>query len=123
MRGGRVSQPLRRSQDRRCQTSFFSAIYRRLSMCLRRTLMQSSSLSRHFRRDDLPVAIIGAGPIGLAAAAHLLQRGETPIILEAGATVGANIANWGHVRFFSPWKYSIDAAARTLLEPQGWIAP
>src|SRR5579875_3566340 len=25
--------------------------------------------------------------------------------------------------FFSPWKYSIDAAARTLLEPQGWIAP
>jgi glycine/D-amino acid oxidase-like deaminating enzyme len=73
--------------------------------------------------DILPVAIIGAGPVGLAAAAHLLLRGETPLVLEAGDTVGAHIAQWGHVRFFSPWKYAIDTASRTLLESQGWVAP
>ena len=31
------------------------------------------------------VAIIGAGPVGLAAAAHVLERGLTPIVLEAGS--------------------------------------
>ncbi len=71
----------------------------------------------------LPVAIIGAGPVGLAAAAHLLLRGETPLVLEAGDAVGAHIAQWGHVRFFSPWKYAIDTASRTLLDAQGWVAP
>ena len=34
--------------------------------------------------ETLPVAIIGAGPVGLAAAAHLVLRGERPIVLEAG---------------------------------------
>ncbi|HUY75717.1 MAG TPA: NAD(P)-binding protein [Ktedonobacterales bacterium] len=66
---------------------------------------------------------MGAGPVGLAAAAHLLQRGETPLVLEAGATVGANVAQWGHVRFFSPWKYCVDTASRALLETQGWTMP
>ena len=37
----------------------------------------------------LPVAIIGAGPVGLAAAAELLARGETPVVLEAGGAIGA----------------------------------
>ncbi|MGA7204499.1 MAG: FAD-dependent monooxygenase, partial [Specibacter sp.] len=32
------------------------------------------------RRNDLPVAIIGAGPVGLAAAANLIERGITPVI-------------------------------------------
>jgi cation diffusion facilitator CzcD-associated flavoprotein CzcO len=46
----------------------------------------------------LPVAVIGAGPVGLAAAAHLLARGETPIIFEAGDTVDHSIRAWsaGH---------------------------
>lgn len=33
---------------------------------------------------DLPVVVIGAGPAGLAAAAHLVERGIEPLILEAG---------------------------------------
>ena len=82
-----------------------------------------SSFSATSTTDILPVAIIGAGPVGLAAAAHLLLRGETPLVLEAGDAVGAHIAQWGHVRFFSPWKYAIDTASRTLLESQGWVAP
>ncbi|MEZ4661353.1 MAG: NAD(P)-binding domain-containing protein [Caldilineaceae bacterium] len=71
----------------------------------------------------LPVAIIGAGPIGLAAAAHLVARGETPIVFEAGAEVGANIRTWGHVQLFSPWRWCLDKASVTLLERNGWQAP
>jgi len=73
--------------------------------------------------SHLPVAIIGAGPIGLAAAAHLLARGETPLVFEAGDEVGANIRKWAHVRLFSPWKYLVDTASRELLEEAGWAAP
>ncbi len=73
--------------------------------------------------NDLPIAIIGAGPVGLAAAAHLLQRGLTPYVLEAGEQAGASIRAWGHVRLFSPWRYVVDTAARTLLEEQGWELP
>ena len=72
---------------------------------------------------NLPVAIIGAGPVGLAAAAHVLARGETPLVLEAGATVGASIRKWGHVRLFSPWQYNIDPASERLLVEGGWVAP
>ena len=73
--------------------------------------------------DSLPVAVIGAGPIGLAAAAHLLQRGETPLILEAGSEVAANIRTWGHVPLFSPWRYLIDSASQALLEQTDWQTP
>src|SRR5919107_3664725 len=73
--------------------------------------------------SPLPVAVIGAGPVGLAAAAHLLAQGESPVIFEAGASVGANVLNWGHVRLFSPWRYVVDAAARDLLEDSGWLEP
>lgn len=73
--------------------------------------------------DQLPVIIIGAGPVGLAAAAHVLERGLTPVVLEAGASVGAAIAQWGHTRLFSPWEYNIDDAARRLLDTTGWDAP
>ncbi len=71
----------------------------------------------------LPVVIIGAGPIGLAAAAHTLERGLQPLIFEAGPTAGAAISDWGHIRLFSPWQFNIDAAARRLLEPTGWTSP
>src|SRR5882724_2755106 len=69
------------------------------------------------------VAIIGGGPVGLAAAAHALQRGFTPIVLEAGPAVGHAVRQWGHVRMFSPWEYNIDQAARRLLENTGWNSP
>jgi thioredoxin reductase len=71
----------------------------------------------------LPVAIIGGGPVGLAAAAHLASRGESFFLLEAGNQVGANIATWGHVRLFSPWRYNIDKAALALLEKHHWEQP
>lgn len=72
---------------------------------------------------QLPVVVIGAGPVGLAAAAHLIERGLTPLILEAGASVGAGMLTWKHVRMFSPWEFSIDRAARALLNAEGWREP
>ncbi|WP_328851283.1 NAD(P)-binding domain-containing protein [Micromonospora globbae] len=73
--------------------------------------------------DQLPVAVIGAGPVGLAAAAHLHERGLPFLVLEAGDTAGAAVRQWGHVRVFSPWRYNIDSSARRLLDDAGWPAP
>src|SRR5699024_11019512 len=70
-----------------------------------------------------PVVIIGAGPIGLAAAAHLSERGLPFVVLESGSTAAGAIADWGHTRLFSPWQYNLDAAAQRLLEASGWTAP
>ncbi|ANN31995.1 hypothetical protein A9498_10075 [Bacillus thuringiensis serovar coreanensis] len=55
---------------------------------------------------QLPVAIIGGGPVGLAAAAHLARNGESFILLEAGQNIEANILTWSHVRLLSPWQYN-----------------
>ena len=73
--------------------------------------------------ETLPVAIIGAGPVGLAAAAQLVSRGEVPILFEAGAEVGAGVRQWGHVRVFSPWRYNVDPTAAAMLEKTGWTMP
>ncbi len=73
--------------------------------------------------SELPVVVIGAGPEGLAAAAHLLDRGLEPLVLEAGDGPAAAVAEWGHVRLFSPWPELVDKAAARLLEPSGWAAP
>jgi cation diffusion facilitator CzcD-associated flavoprotein CzcO len=70
--------------------------------------------------DELPVAVIGAGPIGLAAAANLAERGIPFRVFEAGATVGANLRDWGHVRIFTTWEQNLDPASRRLLEADGW---
>ncbi|WP_336318055.1 FAD-dependent oxidoreductase [Streptomyces lavendofoliae] len=71
----------------------------------------------------LPVVIIGAGPVGLAAAAHLVERGLEPLVLEAGPSAGTAVREWGHVRLFSPWGELVDPAAEKLLAPTGWTAP
>lgn len=71
----------------------------------------------------MPTVVIGAGPIGLAAAAHLLGRGIEPLVLEAGPHAGSAVREWGHVRLFSTWSELVDPAAAKLLAPTGWAAP
>jgi thioredoxin reductase len=71
----------------------------------------------------LPVAIIGAGPIGLAAAANLIERGIEVVVYEAGDDIAASVRAWGHTRLFSPWRHLIDPASRRLLEAHGWHEP
>jgi NADPH-dependent 2,4-dienoyl-CoA reductase/sulfur reductase-like enzyme len=70
-----------------------------------------------------PVVVIGAGPVGLAAAAHLAEGGLEYVVLESGAEPAAAVRAWGQVRLFSPWRFNVDAAARRLLEASGWSAP
>jgi flavin-dependent dehydrogenase len=72
---------------------------------------------------DQPLVIVGAGPVGLAAAAHAVERGLPVTVLEGGPTVGAAVLEWGHVRLFSPWSELVDDAAARLLEPTGWVRP
>ncbi|MGW7466623.1 NAD(P)-binding domain-containing protein [Streptomyces xantholiticus] len=71
----------------------------------------------------LPVVVIGAGPVGLAAAAHLVGRDIEPLVLEAGPTAGSAVREWSHVRLFSTWAELVDPAAEKLLAPTGWTAP
>ncbi|MET8507772.1 NAD(P)-binding domain-containing protein [Streptomyces sp. NPDC004787] len=73
--------------------------------------------------EQLPVVVIGAGPVGLAAAAHLVDRGIVPLVLEAGAQAGAAVREWAHVRLFSTWGEVTDPAAEKLLAPTGWVKP
>ena len=73
--------------------------------------------------EDLPIAVIGAGPVGLAAAAHLLARGLPVKVYEAGPDGGASLRDWGHVRVFTPWRYCVDTAARGAAATPGLAMP
>ncbi len=76
------------------------------------------------RVSTLPVVIIGAGPIGLAAAAHLVERGIDFVVYESGDQIAASVRSWGHTRLFSPWKHLVDpASVRLLSAAQGWEVP
>lgn len=79
--------------------------------------------AEHAESRGLPIVVIGAGPVGVAAAAHLLERDLDPLVLEAGDHAGASIAAWGHVRLFTPWRLLVDDAALRLLERTGWTTP
>ncbi|SFP38700.1 Pyridine nucleotide-disulphide oxidoreductase [Amycolatopsis arida] len=73
--------------------------------------------------SELPVAVVGAGPVGLAAAAELVERGIEPVVLERGSEAGAAVAEWGHVLLFSPWSELVAPAAGRLLAATGWRPP
>lgn len=73
--------------------------------------------------SELPVAIIGGGPVGLAAAAHLVTKGENFILFESAERIAGNMSSFSHVRVFSPWQFNIDKAAKQLLGASGWSTP
>ncbi|MFC4103430.1 NAD(P)-binding domain-containing protein [Paenibacillus xanthanilyticus] len=73
--------------------------------------------------NPLPTAIIGGGPVALAAAAQLVKRNMPFVLFERGAQVGASVRSWQHVSMFSPWEFNIDAAAKELLLATGWSPP
>lgn len=90
--------------------------------------MSLTTLTVPPRRDakrlaDLPIVVIGAGPVGLAAAAELLERGLPVIVLEVGDTAASAVRSWGHTRLFTPWEFLVDDAAGRLLDKAGWDAP
>ena len=60
------------------------------------------------------LAVIGAGPIGIAAALGALQRGFETTLLERGG-VGDALRSWGATRFFTPLSMNITPRMRELL--------
>ncbi|MFJ2700204.1 NAD(P)-binding domain-containing protein [Streptomyces rochei] len=74
-------------------------------------------------KQNPPVVVVGAGPVGLAAAAHLVERGIEPLVLEAGPSAATAVRDWAHVRLFSLWAEVTDPAAEKLLAPTGWTRP
>jgi len=68
------------------------------------------------------LAIVGAGPVGLEAAAHAVELGFDVHVFERG-DVGAHAIAWGHVRMFTPWRMNVGPASARLLAKHGWSAP
>lgn len=60
------------------------------------------------------VVVIGAGPMGIAAAIGAADRGHEVTVLERGE-VGASLRTWGPTRFFSPLHMNVSARMRELL--------
>jgi Pyridine nucleotide-disulphide oxidoreductase len=60
------------------------------------------------------VIVIGAGPMGIAAAIGACERGFDVTVLERGE-VGASLRTWGPTRFFSPLRMNVSARMRELL--------
>lgn len=85
--------------------------------------MSESLVSSVAPNSDLPVVVLGAGPIGLAAAAELVGCGLPVRVLEAGPEPAAGVRSWAHVRLFSPWSELTSPAGTALLEPSGWTHP
>ncbi|MDE3722603.1 NAD(P)-binding domain-containing protein [Nocardiopsis sp. N85] len=73
--------------------------------------------------EGLPVVVIGAGPVGLAAAAELVGRDLPVVVLERGDRAGSAVAAWGHVRLFSMWRDLVAPAAEKLLAATDWRRP
>lgn len=55
------------------------------------------------------LVVVGAGPIGLAAATGALERGFDVTVLEAGE-IGASLRTWGTTKFFTPLRMNVHRA-------------
>ena len=55
------------------------------------------------------LAIVGAGPVGLEAAAAAVERGFDVHVFERGEP-GAHVLAWGHLRLFTPWSANLGPA-------------
>src|SRR6185436_15665189 len=69
--------------------------YRQVHACPAQSHLKERSMKTEVIRET--VAVIGAGPVGLAAAAHLLERGLIPLIFEAGPSIASNFEAVRHV--------------------------
>ncbi|SCL14999.1 Pyridine nucleotide-disulphide oxidoreductase [Micromonospora nigra] len=69
------------------------------------------------------VAIIGAGPVGLAAALAAADAGWPFTVYESGSGVGGNVRRWGHVRLFTPWSMNVSEPMARHLTAAGHPVP
>ena len=73
--------------------------------------------------NPVRAVVIGAGPVGLDAALAALDAGMEVQVLEAGSEVGANVAQWGHVRLFTPWEMIVSGRMASELQREGIPTP
>ncbi len=71
----------------------------------------------------LPIAILGAGPVGLEAALAAADHGWPFVLYEAGDAVATSVRDWGHVRLFSPWPLDVSERMRAHLAAAGHAVP
>jgi Pyridine nucleotide-disulphide oxidoreductase len=69
------------------------------------------------------LAIIGAGPTGLEAALAASAAGWDFTVYEASNGPAGNIADWEHVRLFTPWSMNASPRARDRLVAVGAEVP
>ncbi len=69
------------------------------------------------------LAILGAGPTGLEAALAAAEKGLDFTLYEAAPAVAGHIAEWAHVRMFTPWDLNVSPRARRALEAAGREVP
>jgi thioredoxin reductase len=62
------------------------------------------------------LGVIGAGPIGIAAALGASQLGWDVTVLEQGA-IGDSVRRWGPTKFFSPLSMNLPPGASAILGP------
>lgn len=53
------------------------------------------------------IAICGAGPVGIEAALYARALGHAVALYDRGPAAAANVADWGHVRLFTPWRMNV----------------
>jgi hypothetical protein len=67
------------------------------------------------------IAILGAGPIGIEAALYGRSLGFDVTLYERGPVAAANVADWGHVHLFTPWKMNVTSlGVETLRSHNRW---
>lgn len=59
--------------------------------------------NRSSPQGDQPVAIVGAGVVGLACAVELLARGVSVVLYERGPRIGAEACSWYAGGMLAPW--------------------
>lgn len=62
----------------------------------------------------LRVVVVGAGPMGLAAAIGAIDRGFDVTVLERGL-IGQSLRSWGPTRFFTPLEMNVPPRFREIL--------
>lgn len=73
--------------------------------------------------DIRHIAVLGAGPIGLEAAAAATAAGSFEVTVIERGEVAHNVADWGHTRCFTPFGMNTGPAGRALLEGDGHALP
>jgi thioredoxin reductase len=73
--------------------------------------------------DRPRIAILGAGPIGLEAALAAAEADLDFTVYEAAGEPAGHLADWGHVRMFTPWSLSVSPRQRRRLSAIGLEPP